>query len=308
MRPRDTRRHFLPAGSIGYFSFARQPPQLRKRPIYVLRKERSQPYITTPENVGLRKHLYGYGREWDWDSYFKTGERYVHQPVDALMKAGPGQFDLQDWIRVVWYVSTLITRGPDLEFEVERKAIQMGIDPRTASPGYILNAQRAGVAVLRARWALEWSIERDFIFPDRGVTGLFYPPWDTYAYHIPLRKNFAVLLGAGPYPKKAVPAANTWQIQLEYQMRRAAGTDVINSLAWLASRDECYGPNSSQLLQAREQAAQLPEQSRAVAQAYGGAQLLGLSVEERMRDELLLLSLVAGVRPPNAGGPTELLL
>jgi hypothetical protein len=41
---------------------------------------------------------------------------------------------------------------------------------------------------------------------------------------------------------------------------------------------------------------------------YEGAQFLGLTVEERMKDELLLLNLVSGVRPPEPGGPTELVV
>jgi hypothetical protein len=70
-------------------------------------------------------------------------------------------------------------------------------------------------------------------------------------------------------------------------------------------KDPEYGPDSDQLLGLREIAVNLPEELRHIAQRYEGANLLGGTAKDRMKDELLLLTLLAGQPPPGTGEATE---
>jgi hypothetical protein len=298
--PRDAIRHHLPPASIGYFSPSTGPERLRERRIYVLRKESDKPFVTKAEKVGFRRDLYGYRPQWDWDSYFKFGETFVHEPVNNLMADGPGNFRLRDWARLAWYITTLIVRAPELEIEMEK----LGYLSQADSPAYAVDAQLTSSAVLRARWALEWSPEQDYILPDRGITGTYWNLWNSFAYHVPLRKNFSVVLGAGPYEKPVHWNGKEWLITLEYQRRDAPNADKLNALAWLAGRAECYGADPNQLQEAKSESQSVPEALHPVAQAYASGGLLGLSRQERRKDSITLLTLIDGGAPPLPGEPT----
>lgn len=297
------RRHHLPAAHIGYFSPMATPDKLRKRPVCVLVKEQNRTFWASAESVGYSKGIYGYGKFMDWDAYFKGGEVHIHQAVDNLMRLGPDRFRLNDWIRLAWYITTLIARGPDLEYEIEKTFRERGASPYDVTPGYVTNAQRIGSAVIRARWDFIWSTNGDFVISDRGVTGLFKPEWHSWAYFIPLRKTFGVMLGSGPHLKRVRWSGTEWCIEISHSGRQAP--DVLNRWTWHASRIQTYGPDSDQLLSLREVAVTLPEELRHIAQRYEGANLLGGTVKDRMKDELLLLTLLAGQPPPGASEATE---
>jgi hypothetical protein len=63
---------------------------------------------------------------------------------------------------------------------------KLGYLSQADSPAYAVDAQLTSSAVLRARWALEWSPEQDDILPDRGITGTYWNLWNSFAYHVPL--------------------------------------------------------------------------------------------------------------------------
>jgi hypothetical protein len=70
----DKKRNYIPAATISYFSAEASPEQLRKRLVWVLRKNGDTPRLDEAENVGFGKLIYGYGKGHllDLDGYFKA--------------------------------------------------------------------------------------------------------------------------------------------------------------------------------------------------------------------------------------------
>lgn len=289
------RRHYLPAGHIAYFSPFETPARRRERVICVIQKDRGKTFWTKAEGVGYARGIYGYQAHWDWDPYFTSAETWINEPVDNLIAGGPHHFHLRDWARLAWYISTLLARGPDFEWEVAAQAAAMGLDPRAASPGYVIDTQRIGSAVARARWLFICHLNDDLVLGDRGASGAFITAWSTHGYFVPLRRNFGVLLGAGPYPKQVSCTGSEWLIDIPYG---TAIDDRSNLWTWHSSRREVYGANEDQLQALRARAEEFPEGLRPISQAYRGAQLLGGTVQDRIRDEVLLLDLVLGRGEP----------
>lgn len=303
--PDVVRRHYLPAGHIGYFSPVASPVKLRKRAICVLDKDRDRTFWTSAERVGFAKRIYGYSKHWDWDSYFQGSEVCIHQPVENLIADGPRGFRLIDWTRLAWYIAMLIARGPDLEYKLAQIARETGQDPRRITPGYVIDAQRIGSAVVRARWEFVWSQDRDLVLGDRGVAGFYHPRWGTFAYFVPLRRNLGVSVGAGPYAKRVTWTGAEWSIEIGSSL--AVG-NLPNCWTWHSSRKQLYGADPGPLLALRNEARAVPEELRPIAQLYQGAQLLGGSVEDRIRDEVVLLNLLAGTPAPVGDEATEFII
>jgi hypothetical protein len=295
------RRHFLPAGSIGYFSASTAGP-LRGRQIFVLRKDHQDCYPASAEYVGRSKVIYGIGKYWDWDNYFRSSEPLVHSPVDRIMRsAGGNEIPLQDWASLAWYVAMLFTRGPDFEWELEAQLRAEGQPTTNVTPGYAIDGQRIGAAVARARWEFVWTPEKPWILGDRGITGLLHSRWKTPAYIVPIRKDFAAVVGAGPFQKQIKWDGAQWLIEIPSHKASGSTTEEMNALAWHASRQEIYGPTPEPLFAARAHATGVPAQLAAIAPLYRNAQLLGMTQPERMKDDMLLFTMMGGLRPPGPG-------
>ena len=149
-------------------------------------------------------------------------------------------------------------------------------------------------------WAWEFvqSPNRDFILGDRGITGTYVTRWETNGYFVPLRKNFGVMLGPAPYPKTLQWSDGTWRIDIPAYTAPADFTDQINHVTWHAARQEVYGPNREQLLEVKALADSVPPSIQAIAPQYEAAQLLGLDLQKRMKDEMLWLKLLFGMNGP----------
>jgi hypothetical protein len=111
-----------------------------------------------------------------------------------------------------------------------------------------------------------------------------------YGYLLPVRKNVAILLGAGPYQKRIRWSGDQWEIQLEYQTIAADYADGLNTISWHASRAEVYGPDKSQLLAVRQSARLASAEVRRVAPLYSAAGLLGLTDQQRRAEEMLIFT------------------
>ncbi len=297
---KDKKRHYLPAATIGYFSANTSPEQLRKRLVWVLRKNSDTPRLDEAENVGLGKLIYGYGKGklFDLDNYFKPAEVWIHQPVDRIMVSDNSRIAADDWAKLAWYITIQIVRNPDLEYGIE-DIVKEGVWSRSkVGVGYPLNAQRTSTAVIRARWEFVRSPDRDFILGDRGITGTYVPRWETNGYFVPLRKNFGVMLGPAPYKKTLKWSDGSWHIDIPAYTTSAEFTDEINLVTWHAARQEIYGSNKEQLLEVKALADSVPQLIQAIAPRYEAAQLLGLDLQERMKDEMLWLKLLFGMNEP----------
>lgn len=302
--PVDVKRHYLPAASIAYFGFGEPPQRLRKRPLWVLRKSGGTPYQTAAERVAFEKGIYGYGKgsPLDLDYYFKPAESLAHQPVSTLMQGTPGEADARAWVDVVWYISILFARGIDLEHKISHLPKTGNFSLERMGAGYPFIAQRISAAVLRARWQLAWSLDQNFILGDRGVTGTYFPKWASTGYFVPLRHNFGVMLGAAPFKKQLKWSGDSWKIEIDSVELSAGQADRINRVTWHAARNEVYGGNADQLTRVREAAGTVRHPIVEIAPRYENAQLLGLTPQERMKDELLSLK-VGGLKKPGNDGP-----
>jgi hypothetical protein len=206
--------------------------------------------------------------------------------------------DANDWAKLAWYATIQIARNPDGERELEKLA-RAGWNLANTSIGFPLNAQRISSAVVRARWHFIWSPDRDFVLGDRGITGISYPPWKSWAYFVPLRRNFGVVLGPGPYEKQMKWSGGMWHIYIPTFGIANETAGLINATAWHAARSEIYGASAEALVRAREAASSVPPDIQEVAPMCDGAPLLGLDVHARMDDELLLLNMLRGIREPD---------
>lgn len=304
-KPRDIKRHYLPAAVIGYFAADQSPVRSRERVVWVLRKASGRPRQASAESVGFEKSIYGYGKGsiFDHDDYFKFAEAYAHSPVEIIMRAASPWANADAWVQLAWYITIQITRGPDLEHEISQTLAERGWNLDRISAGYPLNAQRISAAVLRARWEFVWSPDRDFILGDRGITGIYHPWWRTVSYFMPLRKNFGVILGPAPHRKQLRWFNEAWHVEIESRTLDSEGTDKFNQVMWHGARSEIYGSSGDQLLLVKQAAHTVPQEIQNIAPKYEGAQLLGLTVHERMNDEMLLLRLLGGIRIPEPNGP-----
>jgi hypothetical protein len=299
----DRRRHYLPAHLIGSFSADEETLPKRNRPIYVLRHSTDQPRSDFARNVGLKTGIYGYGKGpmFDHDSMFRSSEKGSGRAVDSLAAARPGELVAKDWVQLADYITSQITRGPDAEFELEKNIQKDGLDPARISMGYPMNYMRISSAVIRAEWEFVRCAEDTFILGDRGIAGFYDSDRKSYGYFVPLRKNFGVRLYKAPFEKLLDWRDGEWYINIPVQTITQTQADALNRLTYLSSRSEVYGPDADQLLQIREECIDMPEQAKTIAQNYDGAQYLGLSIQERMDDEMLLNSLRAGIVPPKFG-------
>lgn len=304
----DQKRHYLPAAAIGYFS--PEPNLLKRREsmVYIFRKDNGLIRYDKAKNVGYSKHIYGYGKGpvHDHDGYFKGGEVMITEPVERLVMTTGDWFNADDWVKLAWYISTQINRGPDLEAELSKIITDKGWPAENVAVGYPLNGQRTSSAVLRARWQFVRTSNHEFVLGDRGITGFSHGEWKSYAYFVPLRKDFGVLLGPAPFRKQIKWLDGKWQINIDAMICKDDMTDLLNKYTFHAARQELYGSHEDTLTQIAECAKQMPAKLAEIATKYEGAQFLGLTVSERMKDELLLLSLLGGIRAPEPGEDYEL--
>ncbi len=214
------------------------------------------------------------------------------------MASNSSWISADDWTKLAWYITIQITRNPDLEYGIE-DIVKEGVWSQSqVGVGYPLNAQRTSAAIIRARWEFVRSPARDFILGDRGVTGTYIPRWETNGYFIPLRKNFGVMLGPAPYNKTLKWFDESWHIDILTYTATAKFTDEINLITWHAARQEIYGSNKEQLLEVKALADSVPQSIQAIAPRYEAAQLLGLDLQERMKDEMLLFRILFGIKEP----------
>lgn len=120
---------------------------------------------------------------------------------------------------------------------------------------------------------------------------------------MPLRRNFGIILGRAPYEKQLRWNNDAWHIEIELLRIGKSTVDRLNKMMWHAAREEIYGRSAELLLHVKQAAQGMPEIAADIATRYEGAQFLGLTAHERMKDELLLLRLLGGIKKPGEEGP-----
>lgn len=302
-KQKDRRRHYLPAHLIGSFSADEATLPKRNRSLYILRDDTDVARFDRAQNAGLKNGIYGYGKAatFDHDEMFKSSEKGCGQPVDSLSAASAGEFLANDWVSLADYVTSQITRGPDAEYELAANIQKDGWNPARVSMGYPMNYIRISSAVIRAQWEFVRNPANNFILGDRGIAGFYDFDHKTYGYFMPLRKDFGIRLYKAPFDKSLTWRNGQWYIDLPVTTINAGQATALNRLTYMSSRAEVYGLDADQLLALRADCADMPKDAIELTRHYDGAQYLGLTLPERMDNEMLLMSLRAGIPPPKVG-------
>lgn len=298
-----SRRHFMPAGSIGYFSSDQEGPR-RDRRIFCRRKNGAVAYQTKPDKVAWSRTVYGAGKDAlnDHDDYFSPFEQLNDDAVTDLLEDRCRWKDANIWVRLAGYVASRLTRTPDTEFELAETMSDWGSPHVTV--GYPMDMQRMSASVLRTRWELVSIKDYELILNDRGFAGFFHSEWDAAALVVPLRPHYAVVIGGGQRHQKQLRWSDEkWQIELPTHYLARSLVEDLNTLLWFGARDECYASDGQLLDDAVSDESPGPEvRDLADARPYVLG-ILGSSLEERMADELLLLRLLPGIDPGGAETP-----
>lgn len=290
----------MPAGSIGYFS-TNQSGARRDRKIYCRRKDGGRAYATKPDKVAWSRTVYGAGKDlwFDHDHYFSQFEKLNDDCISNLLDESEDWKDAHTWVRLAGYVASRLTRTPDTEFELA-KTLSVWGQPNV-SVGYIMDMQRTSAAVLRTRWQLISLPEHQLIISDRGFAGFPHPEWDNPALVVPLRPHHAAIIGGGARHRKQLRwQGGRWQIELPTYRQPRAIAEAFNTVLWFGARNECYAA-TPQLLDAAPDDRSAPPEVRDLADVRPYVlDILGSSLQERIADELLLNSLLTGIRPGDA--------
>lgn len=311
------RRHFLPASSIGYFSSMASTEipkgkrrRRRNRPIWVLRKGQLEPRQDIPNNVAHSRDVYhpGMGPMFDVDKFFSSFEAMNDDAVTGFLAESTPEKTFNVWVRLAAYIAARITRNPDAEFAMAADD-NFSWSRETSGIGYQMNMQRTCAAVLRTRWDLIVCRDADFVINDRGFAGILDPVWRGPALLVPLRKDTAALLGSGkPFQKPITWDGSAWKIRIP---TRVASNDLLrkyNALSWWGAREEIYGSSAEGLRAAAALYSDVPEPVKSLARGDAMFNILGVGLEQRMRDEQLLYNFLGGWADPEPGStpPTYL--
>lgn len=298
----------MPANSIGFFSEV-ESGRRRDRRIFCKRRTAGDVFVTTPTNVGWLPGAYGQGKsDWhDHDRFFGQFERFNSGRLTPLLADQSPTKDADLWVKLAAYCASRIARDPQDELQ---SAEFFAGWPAGASIGYPLNFQRLSAAVLRCRWEFIRSPQHEFILSDRGYAGLVQPEWEAPALLLPLRRDSAILLGGGQrHPKQLVWRNKKWEIEIPTRAISGELTRSLNALSWIGARVEVYASRPESIELAAAHHAGVPSHIERLAQAWEFVRdILGGTVEENRKDEMLLYSVLAGIRAPENSQDSKFLI
>ncbi|WP_234752514.1 hypothetical protein [Arthrobacter ramosus] len=226
--------------------------------------------------------------------------------VTALLHEEGAWKNADQWINLVAYVASRITRNPDRELNsAEEFAKWKG----GGSIGYPLNLQRLSAAALRCRWEFITSPAQDFVLNDRGFVGIRHPGWQAPALFVPLRRDSAVVIGGGARHRKQLAWQNGgWRISIPTTTIDSELTLKLNAMSWIGAREECYAARPQPLENAAKYHLSVPDEVKNLALANDYVYpILGSTLDECVADEMLLLRLLGGIRVrEDSDDPTNL--
>lgn len=118
---------------------------------------------------------------------------------------------------------------------------------------------------------------------------------------MPLRRGFGIRLYKAPFDKSLEWRENAWYVNIPVTTVDPSEANGLNRLTYMSSRAEVYGSNANQLLGLYQECKDMPQDAIELTRRYDGAQYLGLTIQERMEDEMLLTALSGGLAPPIFG-------
>ena len=151
-------------------------------------------------------------------------------------------------------------------------------------------------AVLRARWEFVRT-SKDLILNDRAVSAVQFGDRGLRGYFIPLRKDFGVRI-AGGQPKQITWEVAEWRINIPIARIDQEQTDNLNRWTWCGAASEVYGSTLGLLTEIEVQGRPMRDALPRLSQYIIGAGLLAATDQERRDDEMLLISLLGGINPP----------
>lgn len=300
MGERD-RLHFVPAAYIGHFSRAPDLGNLRGSKIAVHRFDPRANFESVVENVEFWRRrarvvlplVAGAGAAEHDDS--RSLEVHALEPVDRLRESPSDDLPAEEWARVAVFIASLFVPYPILDAAMNKRSQDRRFSRGEVEGGYSRNTQRAVSAVLRARWEFVRT-PKDLILNDRAVSGAGFRDWALWGYFVPLRKDFGVRIARGPYPKQITWNGSQWRIAIPVAALDDEQTDTLNHWTWGCAAAEVYG-SSVRLL------AEIDARAPGIvgARDFHDTMVAGIldgSDQERLRDQVLLFSLLDGMDPP----------
>lgn len=299
--PKD-RRHWIPASLIGYFSPHPIRTRLRENKVHVIRKDDStRVFSTRAENIACSPKLYRGSLlpGIDDDDFFRPFEDAVHTPVKRLKQVfRSGLCDAKSWAKVAGYISMQFSRDPDYEKEIPDIAANTGWDINQIDIGYILDFPRFAAAVLRAEWVIMSDPSRSLILNDRGISVCKFSDCDVPGYFIPLRPDIGICI-FGRKQKRLRWNGSSWSIEIPAEVISSDQAAILNNWTWASAPEMAMGRDSETLLSSALTGKIIQNQLGNIGQFRHGAPLLNLSAKERRDDEMLLQSLLSGIRQPS---------
>lgn len=302
------KRHYITAAHIGQFSSVKNR-RARERVVWVLRRNKNNLYQQKAENLCCINGFYGYRTDTDVDGDFGGAEAHFLPALDRLLEAKSDWFHADSWVNLCAYISSLFARDPDFEQELfdrtdrhtngQAEVLKEYLTTANANAGRLMEYYRVSGAVLRARWGVLKSSEAPFILNDRAMSVMMSREWQSPSYIIPLRGDFAVQLGTGPYEKPLKWFDGAWHINIPTVTLSKEHIETVNTNMWRFARQEVYGSETSELkrIQNTYGNALNPPTGEALALLHG-AGYLGLDNKSRRDNEMLLLRLVTGIKVP----------
>jgi hypothetical protein len=238
------RQHYLPASFVARFSVDPNP-EVRQRRLFVMQRNRTEPFELAAENAGFARNLYGDSLDEIWSAY----ESRLPAALDALCKPDR-ELEADAWLRVlVPFAAALLLRGQDFEKRFTNRVIQdfgeaLGLRAsRTARDARILELQRLLAPVTAARWVvMHASGDSHVITSDVGWAPYRDAARGELGFAIPL--GLKTILGLVPARTRAALRWNgsAWSTLIDHRKLHRGNHVPLNRAIADFARLQVFGP------------------------------------------------------------------
>lgn len=272
----ETKDHYVAAALIGRFS-ARRQAQLRKSPIYVLRRGRSDAFQQTAERVAYQTALYTLEELWIGESIRMVDDiwqRLESQLPEMLktVEATDGLVDARRWGELmVPFIASLFVRTPDFGKHFKLRFAILGqrghplTQPDSITQARLFQLQRLFSPVMRASWRVLRCPEDSPLITSNFALAPFQIGARS-GWVVPLGRNWALHLKPRPRTPRVCLTAQSGQtfVEIETEAVSAAQAEAINRAMARHAPAEIYGDPEGLVLKYAPEMSQVEPEPTAV--------------------------------------------
>jgi hypothetical protein len=259
MTSKKTKDHYVAAALIGRFS-SNPAPQLRRSPIHVLRRGRSDPYPHVAEGVAYKTSLYTLEELWVGETIRMVDDVWTRLEAQlpqmlTVLEETDGLVDARLWGEaMVPFIASLFVRTPDfgkhfkLRFAVLGRKGSALTQPDSITQARLLQLQRLFAPVMRARWRLLRGPDEAPLITSNLALAPFSIGSDD-GWIVPLGRSMALHLSPRPRTPRVwltAPSGQTF-VDVEVHTMTAAQCDVVNRAMAAHAPEEIYGGDDALL-------------------------------------------------------------